>query len=170
VKPFDRGRGGASFSRLSKGGRVLELPGGAQQAVPLSTLEPMAEVVGDGQIILIVEDDPVTRDALRESLENLNYRVLLAADGAQALEVIDHQRGLIGLIISDLVMPRMGGRELYRAVRQRFPLIKLILISGYPLGGDTQELLDTGIATWIQKPFVSDALVEKVAGLLADGR
>jgi CheY-like chemotaxis protein len=64
----------------------------------------------------------------------------------------------------------MGGRELYRAVRQRYPLIKMILITGYPLGGDTQELLDTGIATWIQKPFVSDALVEKVAGLLADGR
>jgi two-component system cell cycle sensor histidine kinase/response regulator CckA len=77
--------------------------------------------------------------------------------------------GRINLIISDLVMPRMSGRDLYRAVRESYPEIKLILITGYPLGGDTQELLDAGSATWIQKPFISDVLVEKVADLLASG-
>jgi CheY-like chemotaxis protein len=136
------------------------------EALPMIFPHDVARGRGAGQTILIAEDDPAIREALREALEELDYRVLLAADGAQALDVVEQHRGLVDLIVSDLIMPRMGGRELYATVRQRYPRIKMILVTGYPLGGDTRELLDAD-AAWIQKPFVADVLIEKVASLLA---
>jgi two-component system cell cycle sensor histidine kinase/response regulator CckA len=147
---------------------IIHLPLIAVDVLPPILPQDATRREGAGQSILVAEDDPTIRDAVREALEDHNYRVLLAADGTHALEVIEQHRGLIDLIISDLVMPRMSGRDLYRIVRERYPRVKMILITGYPLGGDTQELLDAGAATWIQKPFVSDVLVEKVAELLAE--
>jgi two-component system cell cycle sensor histidine kinase/response regulator CckA len=146
---------------------IIHLPLITVDTLPPTLPQDSARRKGAGQLILVAEDDPTIRDAVREALEDHNYRVLLAADGTQALEVVEQHRGSISLIISDLVMPRMSGRDLYRNVRERYPSIKMILITGYPLGGDTQELLDAGAATWIQKPFVSDVLVEKVEELLA---
>ncbi len=147
---------------------IIHLPLIAVDVLPPILPRDAARREGAGQLILVAEDDPTIRDAVREALEDHNYRVLLAADGTQALEVVEQHRGLITLIISDLVMPRMSGRDLYRTVRERYPRVKMILITGYPLGGDTQELLDAGAATWIQKPFISEILVEKVAELLAE--
>jgi signal transduction histidine kinase len=148
---------------------VIHLPMISAEALPMIFPHDVARGRGAGQTILIAEDDPAIREALREALEELDYRVLLAADGAQALDVVEQHRGLVDLIVSDLIMPRMGGRELYAAVRQRYPRIKMILVTGYPLGGDTRELLDAD-AAWIQKPFVADVLIEKVASLLAGHR
>lgn len=85
------------------------------------------------------------------------------------MDVIEQYRGQVDLIVSDLIMPRMGGRDLYRRVRDSFPQIKMILVTGYPLGRETRELIDAGAATWIQKPFVVGVLIEKIAALLAEG-
>jgi two-component system cell cycle sensor histidine kinase/response regulator CckA len=147
---------------------IIHLPLITVDVLPPTVSRRATPVEGAGQTILIAEDDPTIRDAVREALEDHQYRVLMAADGQQALEVVEQHRGLIHMIITDLVMPRMSGRDLYRVVRERYPHVKMILITGYPLGGDTQELLDAGAATWIQKPFVSSVLVDKVAELLSD--
>ncbi len=64
------------------------------------------------------------------------------------------------------VMPRMSGIELYKWVREEHPGIKMILVTGYPLGDSTRQLLEEGKAVWLQKPFDSATLGSKVASLL----
>ena len=82
-------------------------------------------VHGDGELILVVEDNPSLRDALAGTLQSLNYRVITAVNGQDALDQLfgdDTAQGdgvQVDLIVSDLVMPGMGGQALFRALRQR---------------------------------------------------
>jgi PAS domain S-box-containing protein len=122
---------------------------------------------GDGETILVVEDDEATRAAVSEILESLGYHVLTVADGQEALDTISKSGMNLDLVLSDLVMPNMGGRDLYYAVKQEFPHIKMILMTGYPLGGQTRELLDRERVAWLQKPLTSELLAMAVRDMLA---
>jgi len=124
---------------------------------------------GAGETILVVEDDEATRAAVSEILESLGYNVLVVADGQQALETITGSGIHLDLVLSDLVMPNMGGRDLYYAVQQDFPHLKMILMTGYPLGGGTRELLDRERVAWLQKPLTSDLLAAAVRDMLEPG-
>lgn len=122
---------------------------------------------GEGERILVVEDDNSTRMAICEILHMMGYAVIDVADGVEALNVLAEKDGQIELILSDLVMPNMGGRDLYDAVTERHPDIKVILMTGYPLGGHTRELLDRSRVTWLQKPLSSEALARAVQEMLS---
>jgi PAS domain S-box-containing protein len=122
---------------------------------------------GEGECILVVEDDESTRVAICEILNAMGYAVLDVADGVEALDVLAEKNGQIDLILSDLVMPNMGGRDLYDTVTERHPEIKVILMTGYPLGGHTRELLDRSRVTWLQKPLSSEAIARAVKDMLA---
>ena len=121
---------------------------------------------GRGETILVVEDDDATRNAICEILESQGYTIFCAEDGAVALSELEARDGGIELIISDLVMPNMGGRDLYDEVSDRYPNIKMVLITGYPLGGHTRELLDRQRVTWLQKPVTSETLAQTVQFML----
>jgi PAS domain S-box-containing protein len=120
-----------------------------EQALP----EEARAFVGEGELILLVEDDRVTRDALRAMLETHDYRVAMAANGIEALEIYAQKGDAISLVVSDVVMPEMGGVALYRALRQRWPQVKMLFITGHPLGEDDQAVLEGGSVDWLQKPF-----------------
>jgi len=86
-------------------------------------------------------------------LEHLGYRVLTAATGSQALNLYDQQGEGIALVLADMVMPEMGGVELFHALRSRNPHAKLVVMTGYPLVGvEAKDLLEQGIVDWVQKP------------------
>jgi two-component system cell cycle sensor histidine kinase/response regulator CckA len=121
---------------------------------------------GTGETILVVEDDKATRKAICEILESMGYQLLNVGDGEKALEVLKDDDAGIKLIISDLVMPNMGGRDLYDAVEASYPQIKMILMTGYPLGSHTRELLDRRRVTWLQKPFTTESLSKAVLQML----
>ncbi|MFN2147196.1 MAG: PAS domain S-box protein [Anaerolineales bacterium] len=121
---------------------------------------------GAGETILVVEDDEATRAAVAEILESLGYSVITVADGQEALNTINASGDHLDLVLSDLVMPKMGGRDLYYAVKQDFPHLKMILMTGYPLGGQTRELLDRERVAWLQKPLTSDLLAIAVRDML----
>ena len=121
---------------------------------------------GEGERILVVEDDYATRMAICEILHMMGYAVIDVADGLEALDVLAKKAGQIELILSDLVMPNMGGRDLFDAVTEKHPNIKVILMTGYPLGGHTRELLDRSRVTWLQKPLSSEALARAVQEML----
>jgi PAS domain S-box-containing protein len=125
------------------------------------------ESSGEGECILVVEDDESTRVAICEILNAMGYAVLDVADGVEALDVLADKNGQIDLILSDLVMPNMGGRDLYDTVTEQHPDIKVILMTGYPLGGHTRELLDRSRVTWLQKPLSSEAIARAVKEMLA---
>ena len=125
-----------------------------------------AAAAGGGETVLVVEDEPVVRRLARAALEDSGYQVMEAEDGADALAVIARTDGQIDLVLSDVVMPRMGGRELNEALRGLRPELPLLFMSGYP----GQEVAERGLldpaASFIQKPFSPQELAQRVRGLL----
>lgn len=140
---------------------AVQLPA---QATPIH-LKTMSEL-GAGEHILVVEDDEATRTALCEILESLGYQVSSACDGNEALKIIEGQNGSLDLVVSDLVMPNMGGRELYDHVSNSYPGLKMVMITGYPLGSHTRELLDRDRVSWLQKPLTSEIVSKTIHELL----
>jgi two-component system cell cycle sensor histidine kinase/response regulator CckA len=141
----------------------------------LTGLQPPATAVesgplphGLGQTILVVEDEAATRRALVESLEMLNYRALEAANGQQALATFEQHAGTIDLVLSDMVMPEMGGKALHYALQERDPAVRVVLLTGHPL--DEQELEDlhaSGLRSWALKPLSLEQLARIVAEALS---
>jgi CheY-like chemotaxis protein len=125
---------------------------------------------GNGETILVVEDNASTRAAVSEILESLNYHTLQAADGEEALAVFEQHADRIDLVVSDLVMPEMGGQALFGVLRRRQPALKLILMTGYPLGGSTRELLQEQELSWLLKPMSTLRLAEAVHKTLTGAR
>ena len=128
---------------------------------------PVEKLDGCGQSILVVEDDPSTRQALRALLEMNNYQVLLAENGVQALDIFDEQSDSIILVISDIIMPKMGGLALHREIKKRSPEIKILLITGHPMDEQSQHLLQQGDIRWLQKPFSIKDFNQALALLLS---
>jgi two-component system cell cycle sensor histidine kinase/response regulator CckA len=126
-------------------------------------------VRGQGQTLLVVEDNAVTRAALVESLEQLNYRVLEAENGRTALELYEqHGRG-ISLVLSDLVMPGMGGKALVQALREQDPGLPVVVLSGHPKADTAKELEEAGVVDWLQKPPSLESLAQVVGRALNGG-
>lgn len=112
--------------------------------------------------VLIVEDEEEVRALTRDVLEMHGYTVLEALDAADALRIGESHPGPIHLLITDVVMPRMGGPELARRLRASRPTLRVLCMSGYP---ETVERGAVGAepwTAWLQKPFSPDGLIEKV--------
>jgi len=108
---------------------------------------------GQGEWILVVEDDPAVRYLSKSMLSHLGYHVLLAKHGKEALELFEEHRDQIRLVITDLLMPEMDGRALIQALKERAPEIPVVIMTGYPRDPQALELLTKGEIPWIQKPL-----------------
>ena len=104
------------------------------------------------ETILLVEDEDRVRKLGRRALELLGYRVLTAVDGRDALEVYRSAES-VDLVLTDMVMPEMGGRELMRELRKMDPRVKGVVITGYALADDLEELKEEGILDVVHKPL-----------------
>jgi CheY-like chemotaxis protein len=114
------------------------------------------------EVILIAEDEPMVRDIMARTLRDCGYGVLEAADGRQALELVETRRGRVNLIVADVVMPDMGGREMASRVAQRWPDVPVLFTSGYTgLDVVRRGLLEEG-REFVQKPLEPEALARKV--------
>jgi len=120
---------------------------------------------GQGETILVVEDDPQVLGTCQAMLERLGYRVLTATSGSQALEVCD-QHEEVALVLMDLVLPEMSGAELFQSLRSRDPEVRVVAMTGYPLEEDGRGLLEQGIVDWMQKPLDFARLAEVVSQAL----
>jgi two-component system cell cycle sensor histidine kinase/response regulator CckA len=130
--------------------------------------EPEAPAVHEpsSATILLVEDEEIVRAVVREVLETDGYTVLAAHNGRLALELCAQYEGTIDLVLSDVVMPEIGGIELAETLRTDYPEIAVVLMSGYPKH-DT-ALAETRMR-WLQKPFTHAELLAEVAGALGAG-
>jgi CheY-like chemotaxis protein len=120
--------------------------------------------------VLLVEDNPITQQALVDSVEMLGYRALQASSGREALTIFEQHRNEIGLVLSDLVMPEMGGMALLKALKVQHPSIKMVIVSGYPLRGEIQELQAQGVVDWLQKPVDLGRLAQAMAQALREDK
>jgi signal transduction histidine kinase len=121
---------------------------------------------GQDRLILLVEDNAVTRNALMESLELLNYRVLTANNGEEALTLFAQHRDEIALVLSDMIMPEMGGRALLHALRAQSERVKMVILTGHPLQEELETLRAEGLDDWLLKPSSLERLSEVVARVL----
>jgi CheY-like chemotaxis protein len=120
-----------------------------------------------GQTILLVEDEPLVRELSRDMLERQGYRVLLAANANEAIQ-IGASAGAFDLLITDVSMPSITGVELARRLKSQHPRLKVLLISGYTEedGVDSDDLGFDRSAV-LQKPFSADSLGRKIRQLLS---
>ena len=121
---------------------------------------------GQGETVLIVEDQPTLRQLLQRALEGQGYRVLLAADGIDALDLAGQQRDPIELVITDMVMPRLGGGATVARLRETHPDLKAIFISGYAGEFTENSHVADKRAAFLQKPFRLKTLCAQVRELL----
>jgi nitrogen-specific signal transduction histidine kinase len=116
---------------------------------------------GHGEVILLVEDEERVRTVGQEILESLGYQVLTAENGKEALRVY-RSAAQIDLVLTDMVMPEMGGKELLLELRKMAPGVKVLAITGYTLVEDVQSLRDAGILEVIHKPFEVNVLASTI--------
>jgi len=125
-----------------------------------------ALATGQGEIILIVEDDTAVRKALLDSLEGLNYTVLEAANGQEALTLLEQYGDDIALLLSDVVMPGMGGMALLHALKEKGLRVPVVMLTGHLLEKELEDLRAQDIIDWLPKPPKLEQLAEVVARAL----
>jgi CheY-like chemotaxis protein len=110
--------------------------------------------------VLVVEDEEGVREVVGRMLERLGFDVITAVDGQDALRVLDEHDGGVTAVMLDLSMPRMGGPETIRLLRERLPELPVVLMSGYTEQDVAAKILDGtgGAVGFLQKPFLSEDL------------
>lgn len=117
---------------------------------------------GGEELILVVDDEESIRRLAKDILEGHGYRVLLAEDGVEAVRIYKERGREISLAILDMIMPRMGGRETFLKLKELDSQVRILLSTGYSQNGKAKEILDNGVAGFIQKPYQFNALLTKV--------
>jgi signal transduction histidine kinase len=123
--------------------------------------------VGTGVVLIVEDEEPVRRLAIT-GLADRGYTVLSASNGREALRVIESQTRNIDLVVTDVIMPEMGGRDLFKALQKAYPHIKVLFVSGYT----DRSLNELGVeleTSLLPKPFTPQTLAQKVKEMLDRG-
>jgi two-component system, cell cycle sensor histidine kinase and response regulator CckA len=132
------------------------------------TQEPTEKQYGT-ETVLLVEDDRAVRGFAALSLQQYGYHVLEASNGAEGLYMLNTRGGKLDLLVTDVIMPGMSGRQLAEAVKERFPSIKVLYMSGYTDDAIVKHGVLEAELQFLHKPFTHDALVRKVREVLDAG-
>ncbi len=122
---------------------------------------------GHQETILVVEDDASVRTALMDILQSLNYRTLAAANGREAIRCLTQEQSDIALILSDQVMPEMGGLELAQELLSQQIPGKILLVTGHSLGETAVTQLPPNILGWLKKPLAMETIAQEISAILA---
>jgi PAS domain S-box-containing protein len=154
-------------------GTVFRIFFATQAAKPVSIFpqeeaDPSPALTGS-ETILLVEDQVQVRELCLKILTNAGYKVLTAQNAAEALSLLDQHSEPIHLLLADVVLPDSNGKTLYRLIASRREEIRVLYMSGYPTNVITHHgVLDEGM-NFIQKPFSSQSLKEKISQVLQQG-
>jgi two-component system cell cycle sensor histidine kinase/response regulator CckA len=161
--------GGHIFVSSEPGGGstfTIYLPASAPAPEPAPAEPPGQEAQGTSETVLLVEDEDLVRQLTREILLRNGYRVLEAADGAEALRVVTQYEGEIDLMVTDVVMPRMSGNELVGHARPLRPGMRVLYVSGYSEEAIARHGQLTEGIELLSKPFTPGVLTAKVRQIL----
>ena len=121
------------------------------------------------ETILMVEDEAVVVEVSRKMLTRLGYQTLVAQTGEEAIKISNNSDEKFDLVLLDMKLPDLDGKEIFLAIRAARPDIKVIIFSGYSIDGPVQEILDAGADGFIQKPFPISTLSTKLREVLGKG-
>lgn len=144
---------------------TIHLPAAATPAPTAAPLAPPATGDGGGEVILLVDDEPLVRRLTKRTLERAGYQVVEADDGTAALAAFAEDEDRFDLLVTDLSMPRIGGRELVATVRARRPDLPVVVSSGLPPSHAGPAMARS---TWLAKPFTVADLLRQVRTALGE--
>jgi len=155
------------FSELGHGATFeIYLPRLEQACVKPELLSPRRESGGGSEAVLVVEDDNSLRWLTCQMLTQFGYTVVEAQDASHALALARERAGDVDLLITDVVMPGLNGRQLARQIRQLYPHIKVLLMSGYTAEIAAQTDKGEAALPFLEKPFTPEELGSKVREVL----
>lgn len=125
---------------------------------------PLAD--GNGRTILLIDDEYIIRELAREILESNNFNILMAKHGAEGAKIYEEAKERIDLVVLDMIMPEMGGKETFHAIKTLDPAARVLVCSGFSEKEPFDELLQAGAVGYIQKPFRRENFLYKVAEAL----
>jgi len=143
---------------------TVYLPG-TEEAIEETPAKPAGAMRG-GETILLVDDEADFRYGTGRWLEELGYKVIEAASGDEALEVLGGKRDEIDLVLLDMIMKGISGVETFQRMREIVPGLPIIICSGYSVDAATRQLLKKGACDFLQKPFDSNGLALKIREIL----
>lgn len=155
------------YSELHKGSQfTLYIPaldvGGSIEPAAAQTDLPL----GNGELILVVDDEESIREIMRGTLETFGYSVLIAGDGTEALAIYADRKNEIALVLTDMVMPFMDGPATIRALQRMNPEVRIIAASGLSAGQKPGEGSLEGVRKFLSKPYTAEKLLRALAEVL----
>jgi two-component system cell cycle sensor histidine kinase/response regulator CckA len=139
-------------------------PAAAEVATTRSTVAPQR--MGNDELILVIDDEQIIRRTAKAMLERHGYTVVLAENGKEGVELLQVLADKVSAVLLDMTMPVMGGEEAFSRIKNIKPDVKVILSSGYNEVETIRRFTGKGLAGFIQKPYSSEALMEKVRSVL----
>lgn len=118
---------------------------------------------GQGELILVVDDEPAIRDVTKTSLESHNYKAITASDGIEAIALYAEHRDKISLVLTDMLMPSMDGITTIRTLRKINPNVKIIAVSGLTSQDKVNIAYDMGIKAFLYKPYTASQLLQTIS-------
>jgi two-component system cell cycle sensor histidine kinase/response regulator CckA len=162
-----KGHGGYIDVESEKGyGSVFSIYLPASEASIRKDSTVSAAVEKGDETILLVDDEEVIIDVGSQLLEKLGYTVIRARGGEEAIQRYQENKDKIHMIILDMIMPDVGGSEVYEKIKKIDPEAKILLSSGYSIDGQATEILNKGCNGFIQKPFNLKDLSKKIREVL----
>jgi len=157
------------YSEPKKGTRFsIYLPSAEIQH---ATEEPLAKDTlprGNGELILIVDDEVHIRSVAEATLAKFGYKTATAVDGTDALAIYSQQRQEVAAVLTDISMPYLDGEALIRALKKMNPEIKVIAMSGLASAGHTSELQNLKVSAFLTKPFTAKVLLTTLSEILSN--
>src|SRR4051812_12393069 len=144
------------------------LPASKQEGNEVKQTTEGAVEEGQGELILVVDDEAPIREALVQTLEDHGYRAYTAEDGSDAVALYSHRRGEFKLVLTDLAMAQMDGVALVRALRKMDPGVKVIVSSGHLQPEQTVTLEKLGVKHFLDKPYTAHKLLKMIRASLGE--
>jgi hypothetical protein len=135
----------------------------AQEAAETIEEEDQRLPSGQGELILVVDDEAAIRDVTKTSLESHNYKAMTASDGIEAIALYAEHRDKISLVLTDMVMPSMDGITTIRTLRKINPDVKIIAVSGLTSTDKVNTAYDMGIKAFLSKPYTASQLLQIIS-------
>jgi len=153
-------------SALGKGTAIqLAWPVSDDAVLPVRPTRELNKSSGAGMNVLVVDDEPMVLETLKELLESRDYKVVSATSGRKALVLFEALKDDLDVVLLDMQMPEMSGRELYRVLRERKPELPIIFVSGYKADLEIEELTRDEATRFLSKPYPFDDLHDLLQGL-----
>lgn len=162
--------GGYIDVKSEKGkGTTFEIYLPASERKVQEVIKPMDRMMQGTETILLIDDEEMILEIGQRLLKAMGYRTLFARDGKEAIELYKKERESIALVLLDMVMPDMGGGEVFDRLKEINSNVKVLLSSGYSLDGEATKILERGCGGFIQKPFDMKQLSRSIRAILDKG-